>query len=137
MNPWQNDMCSHLADDTRIMPIAFHAWKRFVAIREQRGSSLHVGVDERFDRRGGIVGDHGEANATGTRVEIFGVLGARFGLVGVAFDHLNGAYDEDFACVAALEGSIAFPERDFRLVDFNHALQRFTVRIAVSYTHLR
>ena len=74
-----------------------------MAIREQLGSSLHVGVYERFDRRGGIVGDHGEANAPGTRVEIFGVLGARFGLVGVALDHLDGAYDEDFACVAALE----------------------------------
>ncbi len=129
MNLGQNDMPGHLADDTRIMPIAFQARKGFVAIREQRGSSLHVGVDELFDRRGGIVGDHGEANATGTRVEIFGVFAARFGLVGVAFDHLDGAYDEDFSSIAALEGVIAFPEGDFRLIDFNHALQRLPVWI--------
>ena len=100
-----------------------------MAIREQRGSSLHVGGDEGFDRRGGIVGDHGEANAPGTRVEIFGVFASRLGLVGVAFDHLDGAYDEDFSRVAALEGSIAFAEGDFRLIDFNDALQRFAIRI--------
>jgi hypothetical protein len=57
------------------------------------------------------------------------VFASRFGLLGVAFDHLDGAYDEDFSRIAALEGSIAFPEGDFRLIDFNHALQRFAVRI--------
>ena len=129
MDPGQNDVRGHLADDARIVPIAFQARKGFVAIREQRGSSLHVGVDERFDRRGGIVGDHGEANATGTRVEIFGVLAARLGLVGVAFDHLDGAYDEDFSRVAAFEESVAFPEGDFRLIDFDHAFQRLAIWI--------
>ena len=52
-----------------------------------------------------------------------------FGLLGVAFDHLDGAYDEDFSRIAALEGSIAFAEGDFRLIDFNDAFQRFAIRI--------
>jgi len=30
-------------------------------------------------------------------------LGRGLALFGVALDHLDGAYDEDFACVAALE----------------------------------
>ena len=61
----------HLANDARIMPVACQTRIGFVAVGEQRGSTLHVGVYEGFDRGGGIVGDHGEANAAGTRVEIF------------------------------------------------------------------
>ena len=64
-------------------------WVGFVAVGEQRGSTLHVGVYEGFDRGGGIVGDHGEANAAGTRVEIFGVLASRFGLFCVALDDFD------------------------------------------------
>ena len=129
MNPRQNNVRGHLADDARIVPIAFQARKGFVAIGEQRGSPLHVCVDEGLDRRGGIVGDHGEANAPGTRVEIFGVFASRLGLVGVVLDHLDGAYDEDFSGVAALQDSIAFAEGDFRLIDFNDAFQRLAIRI--------
>ena len=62
MDPWQNNMPGHRPDDARIMPIALQAWKGFVAIREQRGSWLHVGANEGLDRRDGIVSDQGEAN---------------------------------------------------------------------------
>ena len=122
-------MCAAILPTTRIVPIAFQARKGYVAIGEQRGSPLHVGVDESFDGRGGIVGDHGEANAPGTRVEIFGVFASRFGLAGVALDHLDGPYDEDFSGVAALKESITFAEGDFRLIDFNDAFQRLAIRI--------
>jgi len=122
-------MCGHFADDARIVSIAFQAGKRFVAAREQRGSGFHVGVDEGFDRRGGIVGDHGEADAPGSRVQIFGVLAARLGFVGVAFNHLNGADDDHFPRIPAFEERVAFAEGDFRLIDFNHAFQGFTIWI--------
>ena len=124
MNPRQHNVRGHLADDARIMPVACQTRIGFVAVGEQRGSTLHVGVYEGFDRGGGIaegagpassgarpsnlraspirllmttpfigarraapiwrstrgiVRDHGEANAAGTRVEIFGVLASRFG----------------------------------------------------------
>jgi len=80
MNPRQNDMCGILPT-TRGSCDSLSSPEKIVAIREQRGSSLHVGVYERFDRRGGIVGDHGEANAPGSRVEIFGVLGRGLALL--------------------------------------------------------
>jgi hypothetical protein len=47
----------HLADDARIVPIAFQAWIRFVAIGEQGGLALYVGFYESFNRHGGIVGE--------------------------------------------------------------------------------
>jgi hypothetical protein len=46
------------------------------------------------------------------------VLAARFGLIGVAVDDLDGANDEDFPGVAGFEECIARAERNFRLVDF-------------------
>ena len=52
VDPRQNNVRGHLAYDARIVPIAFQARKGFVTIREQRGSALHVGFDERLDRRG-------------------------------------------------------------------------------------
>src|SRR5271154_5222178 len=54
---------------------------------------------------------------------------SRLGLVGVALDHLDGPYDEDFSGVAALKDSIAFAEWDFRLIDFNDPFQRLAIRI--------
>jgi hypothetical protein len=93
MNPRQHNVRGHLADDARIMPVACQTQIGFVAIGEQRGSTLHVGVYEGFDRGGGIVGDRGEANAAGTRVEIFGVLASRFGLICVALDDFDSPDD--------------------------------------------
>ena len=60
---------------------------------------------------------------------IFCVFAARFGQVGVAFDHLDSADDEDFARVAGLEKHIAFTERDFGLIDFDDAFEKFAIRI--------
>ena len=108
MNPRQYDVRGHLADDARIMPVTCQPRIGFVAIGEQRGSPLHVGVDEGFDRGGGIVGDHGEANAAGTCVEIFGVFASRFGLIGVALDDFDSADDDDFAGVSGFDECIAF-----------------------------
>ncbi len=129
VNPWQDNMSRHLADDARIVPVIGQSGIRRVAIGEQRGSTLHVGSYEGFDRRGGIVGDHGESNAARTRIKVFRVLASRLGLVGVAIDHFNSADDEDFARIARLEECIAFAEGDFGLIDFDDSLQRLPVRI--------
>src|SRR6202140_5214619 len=115
MNPRQDNVRGHLADDALIMPIACQTRVGFVAVGEQRGPTLHVRVYEGFDRGGGIVGDHGEANAAGTRVEIFGVLASRFGLIRVALDDLDSPDDEDFAGVSGFEECIAFAEGNFGL----------------------
>jgi hypothetical protein len=101
-----------------------------VAVGDQRRAALHIGSHEGFDRRGGIVGDRGEAKAARTRIEIFRVLAARLGLIDVAIDHFDGPDDEDFAGGATLEERIALPKRDFRLIDLDDAFERFAVRIA-------
>src|SRR3981189_2536172 len=51
MNPRQDNVRGHLADDARIMPIACQPRIGFVAVREQRGSTFHVGVYEGRSRR--------------------------------------------------------------------------------------
>src|SRR5271165_1931868 len=88
-----------------------------MAIGQQRGAGLYVGPHESFERGRGIVRYHGEADATGTRIEIFRVLASRPGLIGVAIDHLDGPDDEDFASIAGLEECVALAEGDFRLID--------------------
>ena len=123
-------MARHLADDARIVPVvAGEPGKGCVAIGEQRGSTLRVGLDEGFNRRGGIVRDHCEADAARARIEVFCVFASRFGLVGVAIDHFDRACDEDFSGVARLEESIADPEWNFRLIDFDDAFERLAVWI--------
>ena len=129
MNPWQDDMSRHLADDARIVPVVDQSRIGRVAIGDQRSAALHIGSHEGFDRRGGIVGDHGEADAARARIEIFRVLASRLGLIDVAIDHLDGADDEDFSGVAGLEECIAFAERDFRLIDLDDAFQWFAIWI--------
>ena len=61
---------------------------------------LYIGPHESFERGRGIVRYHGEADAAGTRIEIFRVLASRPGLIGVAIDHLDSPDDEDFASIA-------------------------------------
>ena len=68
------------------------------------------------------------SDAPRTRIEIFGVLASRLGLIGVALDHLDSPYDEDFTGIAALKESIAFAEWNFRLIHFNNSFQRFAIR---------
>ena len=86
-----------------------------MAVGQQRGAGLYVGPHESFERGRGIVRYHGEADATGTRIEIFRVLASRPGLIGVAIDHLDGPDDEDFASIAGLEECVALAEGDFYL----------------------
>ena len=50
-----------------------------MAIGNQRGSALHVGLHESFDRLGGIVGDHGKTDAAKTCIEV--LAGLRRGLL--------------------------------------------------------
>ena len=57
------------------------------------------------------------------------MLAWRLGLIGVAIDHLDGPDARNLAAVAGLEESIAVAERDFRLIDFDHALQEFPIRV--------
>ena len=58
---------------------------------------LHVGSHEGLDPRRRIVGDHSEAHSARARIEVFGVLASRLGLIGVAIDHLDGPDDENFS----------------------------------------
>src|SRR5450830_2122663 len=129
MNPRQDNVARHLADDAWIVPIARQARIGSVAIGEQRGSALHVGLHESFNRRGGIVGDHGEADTARTCIEIFGALASWLGLIGIAIYHLDCPNDEDFAGIAGLEECVAFTEGDFRLIDFDDPFQWFAIRI--------
>src|SRR5208337_3357123 len=78
-----------------------------MAVGQQRGAGLYVGPHESFERGRAIVRYHGEADATGTRIEIFRVLASWPGLIGVAIDHLDGPDDEDFASIAGLEECVA------------------------------
>src|SRR5208283_4207138 len=98
-----------------------------MAVGQQRGAGLYVGPHESFERGRAIVRYHGEADATGTRIEIFRVLASWPGLIGVAIDHLDGPDDEDLASIAGLEECVALAEGDFRLIDFNDPLERFSV----------
>jgi hypothetical protein len=60
--PRENDVRRHHADDARIVPvIAGKAGIRRMSIGDQRRAGLHVGAHEGFERRRGVVGDHGEA----------------------------------------------------------------------------
>ena len=57
------------------------------------------------------------------------MFAAWFGLMGVAFNHLDSADDEDFAGAAGFEKRIAFTERDFGLIDFDDAVEKLAIRI--------
>ena len=131
VDPWQDNVCGHLADDAWIVPIAgqspigscssvngplLHAW--------------HLAFTKSFNRRGGIAGDHGQTeDAARTCIEIFGMLASWLGLIGIAIDDLDGPDDEDFAGIAGLEECIALAESDFRLIDFDNSFQWFAIRI--------
>src|SRR5512140_2442792 len=115
VNPWQDNVCGHLADDAWIVPIAGQSPIGCVPVGQQCGSALHIGLHESFNRRGGIAGDHGKADAARTCIEIFGMLASWLGLIGIAIDDLDGPDDEDFAGIAGLEECIALAEWNFRL----------------------
>ena len=74
VNPWQDNMSRHFADHARIVPIVGQSRIGRVAVGDHGGSALYIGSDEGLDRSGGIVGDHGEANAARARIKIFCVL---------------------------------------------------------------
>ena len=99
-----------------------------MAVGDQGGPPPHIGFHESFNRGGGIVGDHGEANAARTGVEIFGVLHQRLGLIAVAVDRFDGP-DHDTSSISGLEGCIAFAEGNFCLIDFDDAFQWLAIRI--------
>ena len=80
--PRKDDVTGNGVDGARIVPIGAQAWIGWVAIRQKRGSRLHAGRNERLARCGRIVGDDGEAELAGTRIDIFGVLEAWAGLIG-------------------------------------------------------
>jgi len=93
MNPGQHDVRGHLANHARIVPVAGQSWIRGMAVRQQRRTGFYVGSYESLDRGRRVVGDHREAGAARTGVEIFRVIASRFGLMGVAFNHLDSADD--------------------------------------------
>ena len=119
MDPRKDDMTGHCTDDSGIVPIVIQPGIGCVAIRQKRGSGLHVGPDERLDRSCGIVGYSGEAETPGACIDIFGVFAARVRLIGVSINHLDGADHENFGGVAGFKEGVAITEWDFRLIDFD------------------
>ena len=111
MDPRQDNVARHLADDAWIVPIT----------GQSRIGRVAIGTT--FDRLCGIVGDLGKTGAARTCIEVFGVLASRPSLIDVAIDHLDGPDDEDFAGIAGFEERIAFTEGNFRLIDFDNPLQ--------------
>ena len=75
-----------------------------------RRSALHIGPHEGFDRGCRIVRDHGEADAAGPCIEVFGPYLPWLGLVGVAVDHLDGSGNEDFPGIAGIEERVTDAE---------------------------
>ena len=69
MNPRQDNVARHLADDAWIVPIAGQPRIGRMAICDQRSSARYIGSHEGGDRRSGIVGDHSEPNAARTRAQ--------------------------------------------------------------------
>lgn len=61
MAPRKDDVTGHGADHAGIVAIVAQAWIGCVAIGQKRRPRLHVGLDERLNRFGRIIGDHGEA----------------------------------------------------------------------------
>src|SRR5664279_3049542 len=87
VNPRQDNVARHLTDDAWIVPVAGQPRIGRMAIGDQRGSALYIGSHESVDRRGGIVGDRGEAAAARARIEIFCVLASRLGPI--SYTHLR------------------------------------------------
>ena len=129
VNPGKHDVRRHLADHARIMPVVGQSGIRGMAVGQERRAGLYVGPHESFERGRRIVGDHSEANAPGTRIEIFGVFASRFGLMSVPFNHLDSAYNEHFAGIAGLEERIALTKGDLGLIDFHDSFERLAIRI--------
>ena len=77
----------------------------------------------------GVVGDHREADAARTGVEIFRVIASRFGPMGVAFNHLDSADDEDFAGVAGLENVSSSRKGISAAYRFRRCFEKFAIRI--------
>ena len=129
VNPRQHEMRRHLADDTRVMPVVAQSGIGSVAVGQQRGPRFHSGPHESFNRCGGIIRDHGQADAAGPGIEVFGSLALWLGLIRVAIDHLNGPGNEDFPSVAGIKEAVAGTKGDFRLINFNHPFEGVSVRI--------
>ena len=100
-----------------------------MAVGEQRGSVLHIGPHEGFDRRSGIVRDHGEADAARARIEVFRSHSSGLRLVDVAINHLDGTGNQYFPRLPGIEERVAGSEGDLRLIDLNHPFKRLAVRI--------
>ena len=123
--PGQDNIGRHGANDARIVPVVPSQCRiGCVAISNQCRAWLYIGPHEGFDRGSRIAGDHGKAQAAGARIEVLRAFPPWFGLVGVAFDHLNGAGDQDFPSVARLEERVASPEWNFRLINLTTPSRR-------------
>ena len=129
MNPGQHDVRGHLANHARIVPVASQSWIRGMAVRQQRRAGFYVGSHESLDRGRRVVGDHREADAARTGVEIFRVFASRFGLMGVAFNHLDSADDGILPALPGSKNLSPSRERNFGLIDFDDAFEKFAIRI--------
>ena len=105
-------MFAAITPTTRVVPvIACKAWIRLVSICDQCHTRLHVCAHEGFERRGGVVGDHGEAQRPERVSRYFAPLRRGFDLF-VSRLYLDRSCDQNFPCVAALKERVANPERN-------------------------
>ena len=115
VDPGQNDMGGHGADDMGLVPDVGGAGIGRPAVGFDRRARGDVGGDEAMQRGGGEVLDRGQAKASGR----------------VVFD-FDGAGDEHFAlgrAAAAAANRIGLgPQRDLGLVDLDKASERRAAR---------
>src|SRR5712671_7739914 len=86
VNPGQDDMGGHLADDMRIVGDAGGAGVSRPTIRLGGGAGGDVGGEEGVEAGGRVIGDLAEADAAGAKPAVF---------------DLDGADDQHFALMAA------------------------------------
>ncbi len=117
VDPLQDHVCRHLADDVRVMSVVRQPLVRGIAVRPHHRSRGDVPVDEAMQRRLGVVGDllHPDTPRLAVRRQ---------------FDR---AHDGDFpnrAAALAPGGRLPLgPERDGRLVDLHRSRQLAAGRI--------
>ena len=84
VDPRENDMPGGLADDARIVPVTGQPEIGMMAVREQRGPGLDVGLDERMDGAAWLLG------ITASRIRPENVSGYIVAAFGGALFHLPG-----------------------------------------------
>src|SRR5246127_2854014 len=113
VNPGQDDMGGHRADDMRIVGDASRAGISGPTIRLGGGAGSDVGGEEGVEAGGRVISDLAEADAAGAKAAVL---------------DLDGADDQHFALMAApataCDRIVFAAARDFGFIDLDEAGQR-------------